>query len=324
MDLLPTDEQEQIIDAARALLGKELPVDSARWDDGPLLARDRTLIPTFAELGWFGLGLAEERGGIGLGAVEDMLLFREAGRNLVTPLLLAGVVAARFAPLELVEGILTGAVRVGLAIPHGADSYMIDAADADVVLSVEPESLSLFSLAAFGARQDLRGIDGTVTFQSAARPADAALAVADAATADYLSLMLAAMLCGNAEAVRDLTVAHASERAQFGQKIGTFQAVSHPLAEMAVRCEAAFSQTKYAAVALSNGQADAAFHVGAARIIAQKAAVAGAQAAIQLHGGMGFAAEYPVHLFLKRAHLLDQLGGRMALQVDRFMAMEAS
>lgn len=324
MDLLPTDEQQQIIDAARTFLSKELPVDYQRWEPGPLVAKDRALMATFAELGWFALGLAEDRGGLGLGPVEDMLLFREAGRALVAPVLLAGVIAARIAPIGSVEGILTGLTRVGFAIPHGNGVYLIDAADADLVLLVDGESISLFDRPSFSDAAEIRSVDGSVTLQSASRPAGSAQATGDATTAHTLSLLLAAMLCGNAEAVRDLCVSHASERSQFGQKIGTFQAISHPLAEMAVRCESAFAQTKYASVALADASANAGFHVTAARIIAQRAALSNAQAAVQIHGGMGFAAEYPVHLFLKRAHLIDQIGGRLSAQLDRLIMMEAA
>ncbi len=129
------------------------------------------------------------------------------------------------------------------------------------------------------------------------------------------------MLVGSAEAVRDMTVLHASERVQFGQKIGTFQAVSHPCADMALRCEAALSQVKMASIVTRDQREDKEFHVRAARIVAFNAATANASAAIQLHGGMGFAAEYPVHFHLKRALLLDKLSTPLSAQLDNFLAL---
>ena len=116
--------------------------------------------------------------------------------------------------------------------------------------------------------------------------------------------------------IKDLTVEHVCEREQFGHKIGTFQAVSHPCSDMAVRCEAALSQTKVAAVTTRDKRKDIKFQVLAARIVAMEAALSNASTAIQLHGGMGFAAECPIHFFLKRAHLLDQIGGKSARHLD--------
>ena len=152
--------------------------------------------------------------------------------------------------------------------------------------------------------------------RAAIEPTAARRAGGDAA-ALYLSLLIAAQLTGSAEATRDLCVAYASERSQFGQKIATFQAVSHPLADMAVRCEATLAQMKVAAIALRDGRPDAAFQIAASRVVALDAALSNAQAAVQIHGGMGFTAEYPLHFHLKRAHLLDRLGGTMAEQLDR-------
>lgn len=327
MDLTPNDDQVQIVDAARSVLEKELAVDPARWRDGPAAAKDRAMLGMFAELGWLGLGLSEDKGGAGFGAAEEMLLFREAGRFLVTPRLLASIAAARLADTQTAAAVVAGTARVGLALPRDASAaYLVEADDADLVVLVGHDRIALFAAEAFEARESLRCIDETVAFEKASlRGAPLAELTGDDARGalDHFSLLVAAMLVGMGEAVRDLTVAHASERAQFGQKIGTFQAVSHPLADMAVRCEGAASQAMFAAVTYRDGAADAPFHVAAARIVAVGTAIANATASIQLHGGMGFAAEYPVHFFLKRAHLLDRIGGGLGDQLDRFMDLDA-
>jgi len=333
MDLMPSPEEEQIIDTARALLSKELPVDYLRWERGAAAAADRGLLPAFAELGWIALGLPEDAGGFGFGATEEMLLFREAGRALVTPMLMASVIAARLAAAQgdaqSVAALVSGERKVGLAIPadDGASHYVIEGDAADHVLLVAGDRVALLPAANFGDRVSVAGVDGAVTLERATLIEDGAVLSADGEAAlpllRHLSLLIAATLVGAAEAVRDLTVAHASERSQFGQKIGSFQAVSHPCADMAVRCEAALSQAKLAAIALRDGSEDAGFQVQAARIVAIDAAIANASAAIQLHGGMGFAAEYPIHFYLKRAHLLDQVGGAAASQLDAFFALDA-
>ncbi|MGV3769457.1 MAG: acyl-CoA dehydrogenase family protein [Sphingobium phenoxybenzoativorans] len=333
MDLMPSPEEEQIIDMARGLLSKELPVDYLRWEEGPAKAADRALLPQCAELGWIALGLSEEHGGFGFGATEEMLLFREVGRALVTPVLFASVIAARLAATlgesDLTAAIATGNATVSLAVPDagGSGYFLIDAEGSDRILLVDHDSVTLLDPSAFSNRSAIRSLDPTVTLESAVLDSGAAGLQVGGRDAEplfrHISLLIAAMLVGAAEAVRDLSVAHASERTQFGQKIGTFQAVSHPCADMAVRCEAALSQAKLAAVVVRDAGDDAEFQVTAARIVALDAALSNAAAAIQLHGGMGFAAEYPVHFYLKRAHLLDQVGGRIALQLDDLFALNA-
>ena len=85
---------------------------------------------------------------------------------------------------------------------------------------------------------------------------------------------------------------------------------------MAVGAEAALQQTVFAALALQEGNDDAELHALAARIVASKAALSNASEAIQVHGGMGYTFEHDVHLYLKRAHVLDHLFGSRATHLD--------
>lgn len=285
------------------------------------------MLRQFAELGWVALGLPESHGGFGFGATEEALLFREAGRALVTPRLLAAVSAARLAATRGDKAraalLVAGEAEAALAVPDGRHGvFLIDADGADDIVLVG-DHVSLLPADAFTNRELVRSTDETVRLERATLNRDVLEIAGVSGAGTHLSLLVAAQLAGSAEAVRDLTVAHAGERTQFGQKICTFQAVSHPLADMAVRCEAALSQVKVAAIALREGREDAEFQVVAARIVALDAALSNAQSAVQLHGGMGFTAEYPVHFHLKRAHLLDQVGGTMTDQLDRCFAAAA-
>jgi alkylation response protein AidB-like acyl-CoA dehydrogenase len=111
---------------------------------------------------------------------------------------------------------------------------------------------------------------------------------------------------------------------QFGRPIGVNQAIKHRCADMAVAAEAALSQTLFGAVALTAGRADREFQVLAGKIIASRAAIDGAAANIQIHGGMGFTYEHDAHLYLKRAHVLDLLFGRRADDLAALLAHEAA
>jgi alkylation response protein AidB-like acyl-CoA dehydrogenase len=98
-----------------------------------------------------------------------------------------------------------------------------------------------------------------------------------------------------------MAVAYARDREQFGRPIGTYQAVSHRLVDMFVALESARSHAYHAAWAMSAGADVAALAASQAKAAASDAAVACAQGAIQVHGGIGFTWEHDLHLYLKRA-----------------------
>ena len=79
--------------------------------------------------------------------------------------------------------------------------------------------------------------------------------------------------------------------------------------DMAVMAEAAYAQAFFAGLSQAGGQRDAAYQIAAAKVICAEAALANARSGIQIHGGIGFTAECDAHVFLKRAHLLGQMGG---------------
>ena len=121
-------------------------------------------------------------------------------------------------------------------------------------------------------------------------------------------------------------MAYAKERHQFGQPIGAFQAVKHICADMLVRAEVARAAVQAAACLadapdVAAAEAEAAGCTAAemvdravmgAKLLADEAALANARAAIQVHGGMGFTWEVPLHLHLKRARVLATSFGTRA------------
>ena len=127
-------------------------------------------------------------------------------------------------------------------------------------------------------------------------------------------MLLAAGLTGIAEHACDLTVEYAKVREQFGQMIGSFQAVKHRCADMVVRARLAWYQTALACLKIETGTVDGALQAAAAKITAAQAAHENGRAAIQLHGGIGFQSECDAHWFMKRSHLYDQAGGSMLIQ----------
>ena len=122
-------------------------------------------------------------------------------------------------------------------------------------------------------------------------------------------MLTAALQVGLASRLTDLAVEYAKQREQFGKPIGSFQAVKHMCADMFVRAELARAALHFAAVTLDDAKArDANVRhtqraVAGAKLLADEAATTNGRACIQVHGGMGFTWEVPVHFFVKRAWL---------------------
>ncbi|HZC74659.1 MAG TPA: acyl-CoA dehydrogenase family protein [Gaiellaceae bacterium] len=122
----------------------------------------------------------------------------------------------------------------------------------------------------------------------------------------------AAEALGVAQRALDLGVEHAKTRTQFGKPIGTYQAVSHPLAQTYTDVELARSLVYWAAWCVAEKDERAKLAAAAAKAFATEAAVAACERSIQVHGGIGFTWEHPLHRFYKRAIWLEGFGQRPA------------
>ena len=121
-------------------------------------------------------------------------------------------------------------------------------------------------------------------------------------------LVLAADAVGVAAEAADLAIAYARTRRQFGRLIGSFQAVSHRCANMAVAVASARALVAAAAEALDGPLgADTDIAVALAASDALDTAVAVAAGCIQVHGGIGFTWELPAHRYLRRAKAAQSL-----------------
>ena len=103
----------------------------------------------------------------------------------------------------------------------------------------------------------------------------------------------------------EMAVAYIGEREQFGKKIGTYQAVSHPVVDSYVAIELARSLAYWAALCVATGDDQADVACAAANAQATEAAVRACETSIQVHGGIGFTFEHPLHRYYKRALELE-------------------
>jgi alkylation response protein AidB-like acyl-CoA dehydrogenase len=337
MDLLPSPEQEEIVASAASFLATALPTQRTRLLMGEASNVDEKVWLAAADLGWFGLGLPSELGGVGCGLADEVLLFREIGRSLAGGPFLATALAARVAAYggnrQLGNEIGQGA-RVGMGV-LGAESrldrsgvvgtlHLVDGDDTELVLIATQERAALFARADLGGLTVLECIDPTARL-SRATTAGAAPVVAVAADVDPVglrgSVLVAAELTGIAEATAVLSAEHAKNRIQFGRPIGVNQAVKHPCADMAVRAELAWAQTTVAALAVDEGRTDAELQCLSALVVAADAAERNAAATVQVLGGMGFTFEHDANLYVKRAFLLAQLLGPVRPALRRLVLL---
>ncbi len=125
-----------------------------------------------------------------------------------------------------------------------------------------------------------------------------------------LRAAMAAEAVGVAQRAFELGVEYAKTREQFGKKIGVYQAVSHQLANTYADIELARSLAYWAAWCVAEDDDQAPLAAAAAKAFATEAAVAACERSIQVHGGIGFTWEHPLHRFYKRALWLEGFGKR--------------
>ena len=234
----------------RAVMAREPPVDDALWREA-------------AELGWFGLALPEDAGGAGYGLPEAMLLFEELGRALVPGPWLGTVLAARAlggdaGARDALGDVLAGRRRVAVVDdPGGPRSVRArrSTATAPRVARRRPAPMRFLVLGATAVRSWMRdarrrprstarpSMDPTRRLGTrrrsrgvARRPLDGD-AAALAAEGDRARRGRGAS--ASRSATLEMSVEYAKVRQQFGKPIGTFQAIKHRCADMAVRAEVA-------------------------------------------------------------------------------------
>ena len=281
MHFLPTEEQLELQRGVRDLLADRFPID--RLSQG----FDATLWQSLDETGVFGL-----RSELGLGMTEAVLVFEELGRAGVPGPLVATFLAGDRAdgPVALVEAnqspLLVAHLEIATAALVVGNDVRLGAVPTGTLVDEPIDPLTPL--------QELADVpDGDVVADLDARRTKLEGAV-----------LTAALQVGLAARLTQLSVGYAGQREQFGRSIGGFQAVKHICADMFVRTELARVATHAAAVTLDDPVAeDAARLVAGAKLLGDEAAVTNGRAAVQVHGGMGFTWEVPVHYFLKRAWL---------------------
>jgi alkylation response protein AidB-like acyl-CoA dehydrogenase len=161
--------------------------------------------------------------------------------------------------------------------------------------------------------------DLTLDDALAATVIEADAAVLRAAAATY-SLALDAQAVGGAAELISRTVRYVTDRRQFGQPVGSFQAVKHRLADMVTATEAARALLWLAADRLASRPLDPPWEdIDASRVSCGDALRTVAADAIQCHGGMGFTWDEGIHLYYRRALVAGSVLGDIEAAARRLV-----
>lgn len=308
MRLALDEEETQIADQARKILTDTVPI--ARLHHGEAAGLSSKARHTIAEMGWFGLMLSEHAGGAGMSEIEFALFFREVGRQCAPIELLCqslAVVLAANKP-EIIDSLLNGQHGVSLLLKDEADSRLLGA-PGGFAIEVDPTSARLIDLGTQSGRPQ-SSLDPAVQMHTVpGREFTIVYQTSNPAIWRQGQLATAAMLVGITEAALAQIVEYARIRETFGKPIGSYQAVRHPCADIAVRLEAARCQLWFAAAAMKENRTDAVGHLDAAKHLANECAAFSTDLNIQLHGGIGVTDEHDAHILMKHALLLRKLFG---------------
>ena len=283
-----------------------------------------------AEMGLLGALVPESHGGLGMDEVDLVLLLEETGRAaLPEPVLETAAVG-----VPLLAGLETSALADGwlrrvpagatLAVGHGANAFVADAHVADLLLMQHEDELHAVPGARVGVERQACNDPSRRLFRVTWTPAsDTRVARGErgrgllAGALDRGALAAAAQLLGIAQQLVDMAVRYATQREQFGRPIGSFQAVKHMLANVAVRLEFARPVVYRAAYSVARAVPTRAVDVSHAKVAAAEAATQAARVALQVHGAMGYTWEVDLHIWMKRAWALALAWGSTAWHRDR-------
>jgi alkylation response protein AidB-like acyl-CoA dehydrogenase len=353
MDFAFSEEQQMLREQARSVLddknSPERLVELATSEEG----WDPALWKELASLGWTGLSLSEKQGGSGMNFVDEAVVIEELGYalypgpyfstvGLSLPAFrsddeLASRVAAGDASTTLAwaeEGSpFIGSVGRSVRAEGGGDSWRLSgdkvlvpdlnsASDILVVASADG-STGIWHVSTSDVQtQVLKTMDATRRFGLLSLSNTQARLLVEPGSADDVIeeirlralAALALEAVGVGQRVLDLAQDYTKERKQFDKPIGSYQAVSHQVADTYVETELARSLAYWAAWCIAEDPEQAKRAAPAAKSFAGEAAVAACERSIQVHGGIGFTWEHVLHRFYKRAQWIDSFDGFGARQ----------
>ncbi len=283
------------------------------------LGFDRRIWEALAAIGATGMSLPSDVGGADAALATVAVVAEVFGAALAPVPMIEHTVASRLlhqvAPTHPdIRAVVNGSQIATLALRPpmaGNDATLVPAgAVADIVLALVGDQIVCTC-------NDAPGISARNTgdLPIANRCLDDAVVLGAAGSlferaVDEWRALTAVAYAGLARRVLEITVGYVQQRQQFGVAVGTFQAVQHGLADASTRAEGARLLAHRAVWALDTNRRDASRLAAMALVFAAETGRFAADRALQYHGGYGYAEEYDVQLFHRRATAwILQLGG---------------
>lgn len=336
MNFTFNDDQLLFRDTVRDLLTHEVTAERIRqrWDSATGI--DSAALKSMVDLGLTAALVPEAQGGLGLNAVDFILLAEECGRAalpepivdsclVATPMLVDAdreLDGGNSCLLELLEGIAAGEQTVlcgpsinpyinyahcadYLLLPHGNEVHLVAVKDVELERQTSVDLSRRLSKVNWIPRSETciaSGEMGADLWRSSLNRG---------------ALGNAAQLLGLTEAMVARSVQFATDREQFGRPIGVNQAVKHLLADCAVKAEFAKPAIYRAAYTVAVAPTRADWSVSHAKASAGDAANTASRNCTQVHGAMGYTWECDLHIWMKRAWALDREWGDAGFHKNR-------
>ena len=323
-----SDDELAVKEVFDGFFANESPIDVVRAAEPG--GHDARLWAKLAATGAPGMALPAHAGGSDADLRDLAVVVEIWGAHLAPVPLVEHAVATRLLHTAGVESELLGRLSAGdriatLALRNPVDgrARLVPAgAVADVVVAATGDGIVVAQDPAPGAGPrntgDLPLADRDFTDATMLRAEPAAW---PRAVDEWRALMAVAHV-GLARRAIEIAVAYVTERHQFGVPVGSFQAVQHGLADAATNLEGAYLLAHRAVWALDTDQPDASRLAGMALLFASQTARFATDRALQYHGGYGFAQEYDIQLYHRRATAWILQLGEPALEHARLADAE--
>ena len=356
-----SEEQTMLKDAARSWVQEKSPVTAFRRmrDSGVELGYDAAAWNEMAQMGWAGVIIPEAYGGSEFGYLSLGLILEELGRTLTaSPLLASGLAAASALILggddaqksAWLPKIADGSAVATLAVdegPHhnpekvaaevkggkltGKKTFVLEgmAANVFIVSAKGADGIGLYLVKADDAgvkRQrlhlaDSRGAANVEFNGAAAEPLSGGAALLEKVL-DRARAGVAAEMLGSATQAFETTLEYLKTRVQFGQVIGSFQALQHRAAKMFTDLELSRSAVEAAMTAIDNDSPDTPELVSLAKAKMGDTYHLVSNEMVQMHGGIGMTDAHDAGFYLKRARAAEAAFGNQAYHRDRYARIQ--
>lgn len=337
MNLHLSDDQRMMQENFARFLTEESSMDRVRAAQSS--GFDRQLWQGLADMGAFSMRVPETSGGLDLGLFDAVVLMEEVGRTLASGPIAETLVATRLlsklaeeSQSALLEKCMYGHAIVTVAFHDSAIEavqWVAGGAIADYVIARNGQKIVLIEMTTSHeckaeenlASTPLAELNLAEAKQTVLTSHEAGITAFEQAIEEW-KLLVAAALSGLSREAVHLAAAYACEREAFGQPIGSYQAISHPLAERITDIDGGKYLVWKAIHDIAECTADASAEVSLSAWWNARTAGLAVAHALHTFGGYGLTTEYDIHLYNLRAkdwslifgdpdRLLEEAGRRL-------------